>query len=339
MAALGTPASAKGRSSRVFVGNVQSGDVSVIDLATLSVVDTIKLVPPAEKTIHGVTVQPDGQRLFVTTETDNSLRIIDTATDKVLATVKLSGRPNQPGVTMDGRFVAVPIRDKASVDIVSVAEGRVVKTFPMGEEPHNSLREPGSSRYLWVTSRGGGDIDKIDLETMEKVAKIPVGGVPRPFWITRDGKTMYVALTKLHGFVVVDIPTGKVVRKVEMPAKHPEPHPMKLESVGTYTHGLGLSPDEKELWVTSLLDNVMYVYDLKADKVIAEPPTGDEPNWVTFSADGRYCIVTNGGDDSVSVYSRKTHKEVARIPVGRAPKRLDAADVPAAGAPALAPAK
>jgi YVTN family beta-propeller protein len=146
---------------------------------------------------------------------------------------------------------------------------------------------------------------------------------------------MYVALTKLHGFVVVDIPTGKVVRKVEMPAKHPEPHPMKLESAGTYTHGLGLTPDEKELWVTSLLDDAIYVYDLKADKIIAGPATGDEPNWVTFSADGRYCIVTNGGDDSVSVYSRKTHQEVARIPVGTAPKRLEAADVPAvAGAPA-----
>jgi YVTN family beta-propeller protein len=77
------------------------------------------------------------------------------------------------------------------------------------------------------------------------------------------------------------------------------------------------------------LDNAIYVYDLEADKIVAGPETGDEPNWVTFSADGRYCIVTNGGDDSVSVYSLKTHKEVARIPVGKAPKRLEAADVPA----------
>jgi len=43
MPALGPPALAKGPSSRVFVGNVQSGDVSVIDLSTLTVVDTIKL--------------------------------------------------------------------------------------------------------------------------------------------------------------------------------------------------------------------------------------------------------------------------------------------------------
>jgi YVTN family beta-propeller protein len=148
---------------------------------------------------------------------------------------------------------------------------------------------------------------------------------------------MYVALTRLHGFVVVDIKAGKVVRKVEMPARHPEPRPMKLESAGTYTHGLGLSPDEKELWVTSLLDEAIYVYDLETGKIIAAPPTGDEPNWVTFSADGRYCIVTNGGENSVSVYSLKTHQEVARIPVGKAPKRLEAADVPAvAGGPAPA---
>ena len=69
---------------------------------------------------------------------------------------------------------------------------------------------------------------------------------------------MYVALSDLHGSAIVDIPEKKVVRRLEMPAEHPAPHEHPGEPINnTLTHGLALSPNEKELWVTSLLDDAM----------------------------------------------------------------------------------
>src|SRR5262252_3767121 len=102
----------------LYVGNSRGDDVSIVDLATLKVVGDIKL----GDRIHGVAVQPDGKRLFVTVESDHTLRIIDTASQQTIGVVQLSGRPNQVAVTPDGKYVAVPIRDGDKVDIVDVAK-------------------------------------------------------------------------------------------------------------------------------------------------------------------------------------------------------------------------
>lgn len=310
------------QSTRLYVGNSIADDISVIDLNSLKVVGDIHVGPH----VHGMAVQADGSRLFSTSEGDNTLRIFDTSTGNLLGAIKLTGRPNQCAVTPDGKYVAVPIRDKESVDIVDVAQRKVVKTLPV-KAPHNSFNA-GSNRYIFVSSMGDHAINMIDLDKMDYAASIPVGGVPRPYVITRDGRTMYVALSDLHGFVVVDIPEKKVVRRVEMPAGRPTPHEHPGEPINTLTHGLALSPDEKELWVTSLLDDAMYVYDVRSQKIVGHLPVGSGPNWVAFSPDGKYVCVSNAADDDVSIIDVKARREVARLKVGREPKRLVAATVP-----------
>src|SRR5262249_26130357 len=150
--------------------------------------------------VHGMAVQQDGKRLFSTSEGDNTLRIFDTSTGKLISEIKLTGRPNQCAVTPDGKYVAIPIRDRDSVDIVDVGRQKVVKTLPV-KAPHNAFNA-GSNRYLFVSSMGDHSIKEIDLESMEYAASIPTGGVPRPYVITRDGLTMYVAESDLHGFVI-----------------------------------------------------------------------------------------------------------------------------------------
>lgn len=311
-----------GQSARLYVGNSVADNISVIDLNSLKVVGDIRVGPH----VHGMAVQADGSRLFSTSEGDNTLRIFDTSTGKLISEIKLTGRPNQCAVTPDGKYVAIPIRDKDSVDIVDVAQQKVVKTLPV-QAPHNAFNA-GSNRYIFVSSMGDHAIKEIDLDSMDYSASIPTGGVPRPYVIARDGRTMYVAVSDLHGFVVVDIPEKKVVRQVEMPAEHPTPHEHPGEPINTLTHGLALRPDEKELWVTSLLDDAIYVYDIKSQKIVGHVSVGSGPNWVAFSPDGKYVCVSNAADDDVSIIEVKARREVARLKVGRVPKRLVAASVP-----------
>jgi YVTN family beta-propeller protein len=301
----------------LYVGNSMGDDVSVVDLASLKVVGDITVGPH----VHGVAITPDGRRLFTTSEVDHTLIISDTETHKIMGTVKLPGKPNQCAVTPDGRYVIVPIRDGDSVAIVDVNQQKIVKLLPI-KEPHNSLNM-GSNKYMFVTSMGSHEIDVIDLEKMDYSAHIPVGGRPRPVVVSKDGRTMYVAVSFLHGFNIVDIPGQKVTQRVEMSSEHPgPPRPRQFESPDTYTHGLALSPDESEIWVTSLLDDCIYIYDLKAKKVVGRLNTGDGPNWVAFTPDGRLACVSNTDSDDISIFSVKERRELARVKVGKVPKRI-----------------
>ncbi len=310
---------------RLYVGNSRGDDVSVIDLNTMKVVSSIKV----GQNVHGVAMQADGRRLFVTVESDHTVRTVDTATEQIIGTVKLTGRPNQCAATPNGKYVVVPIRDGASADIVDVEQQKIVKVLPI-REPHNALNI-GSNRYTFISSMGSHEVYLIDLEKLDYETHIPAGGRPRPFLVTRDGTTMYVAVSNLHGFDIVDISSKKLVQRVELQAEHAQLKPRKYETPDTFTHGIGLSPDENELWVTSLFDDAVYIYDLKAKKVIAHMATGDGPNWVAFSPDGRYVCISNTDSDDVYIYDAKSKREIARVKVGKAPKRLLVANVPVAG--------
>jgi YVTN family beta-propeller protein len=309
----------RGRSI-LYVTNSLGDDITLIDLDTLKVTGSIKVGGHP----HGLAAQADGRRLFTTIESEHGLKVIDTATNRVTETLQLRGRPNQCAATPDGRFVAVPIRDVNVVEIFDMNQRRAVKTLPV-KVPHNCCNA-GSNRHLWVTSMGADEVNLIDVERMEFVAKIPVGGVPRPIAITRDERTLYSALSDLHGFVIVDIPSRELVRKVELPPAPPNTDPLEPHAP---THGLALTPDERELWVTSLGDGGMYVFDTRAGTVSSRIPVGKGPNWVTFSLDGRLCAVSNTTSGDCSVIDTKARREVARIKVGRAPKRLLAVNVPA----------
>jgi YVTN family beta-propeller protein len=307
----------------LYVGNSKADAVSVIDLSSLKIIREI----PTGADIHCVALTPDGKTLFTTSELDHTLITTDVSTGKTVGTVKLPGRPNECAVTPDGHFVTVPIRDGDSVTIVDVPLQKIVKVLPI-KEPHNAVNT-GSNKYTYISSMGSHEVDVIDLEKLEYSAHIAVGGRPRPFVVSKDGRTMYVAVSFLHGFNIVDM-NDKKVERVEMPSEHsPPPKPRKYETPDTYTHGLAFNPDETEIWVTSLLDNSIYVYDLKGKKVVAKLETGDGPNWVVFSPDGKLVCVSNTDSNDVSIFSVKERKELARVKVGKVPKRLAISTMPA----------
>lgn len=305
--------------TRIYVTNSQGDDITVIDLTTRKVTADIKV----GYHVHGLCAPADGRRVFTTVESERNLKIINTATNNVVNSIPLTGRPNQCASTPDGRYVGVPIRDGDSVDIVDTEQMKVVKVLPV-RIPHNSYDADNNER-MFVSSMGDHEIDLIDLRKMTYINKIPVGGIPRPYAVSKDGNTLYSALTDLHGFVIVSIPDRRLIARVELPPAPPatcalEPH--------TPTHGIALSPDDRELWVTSLADSGVYVYDVASKNISAEIPTGKCPNWITVSPDGHYVAVSNSASDDCSIIDTRTRREVARMKVGKGPKRLLALQVP-----------
>ena len=319
--AMGAPAAStlNGHRMLLYVDNSLGDDISVVDLATFQVVDTIAV----GKQPHGLCAPADGRRLFITIESEKNLKTIDTLSGKIVDTVRVSGRPNECAATPDGRYVGVPIRDGNAVDIVDTQSNKVIRTLPI-KVPHNCFNT-GSDSDMFVSSMGSNEIDRIDLKTMAYSAKIPVGGIPRPYAVSADEKRLYTALTNLHGFAIVDIPSRKVLERVELPSAPPLNCPLEIN---TPTHGLALTPDGTELWVTSLADGGVYVYDLRSRKTSPLIHVGKCPNWIAFSPDGKYCVVSNSDSDDCSIIDAHTQREAARVKVGKGPKRVLVVGVP-----------
>jgi YVTN family beta-propeller protein len=314
MALAGTVEGQKAQTvPKLYVTNSAGDNIHVIDLRTFQVIGQIKTGDHP----HGAAASADGRHFFTTIEGDHTLLAIDTATDRAVQSIKLTGLPNQCAVTPDGRYVGVPIRGGDSVNVVDVTQGKIVKDLPV-KVPHNCYNARRND-HLFVTSMGENKVKLIDLKTLSYLAEISVGGVPRPLAVTHDEQTLYCALSDLHGFVIADIPQRKVVQTVDLP---PLPAGVQFPVPRTPTHGLELTPDEKELWVTSCGTDTVYVFDTVAKKIVDKVSVGKGPNWVTFSPDGRYCCVSNVLSDDVSILDVAKRREAARVKVGKQPKRL-----------------
>src|SRR5437868_5215880 len=124
-----------------------------------------------------------------------------------------------------------------------------------------------------------------DLKTLRPVKRLPFKDAVRPFTFTRDEKSLYVQLSRLHGFEVVDLVMDSIVREVALPPLAPD---VKLPKYypHTYNHGLELSPDEKLLFAAGSAGDYVCVYSVPDLNLLATIPVGQEPNWIVFSHDG-----------------------------------------------------
>jgi len=184
--------------------------------------------------------------------------------------------------------------------------------------PHNTYTS-ADGRHVYVGSMSGQRITIIDAATRKVINQISPGNWVRPIAIKRDESLAYTAISNLHGFVVVDLRAGKVIKTVELPPLPPgTPKPF----LDTYTHGLALAPDERELYVTSMPGNAIHIFSLPGLERTTKIEVGRDPNWIVFRRDGRFAFVSNTTDNSVSVIDTVSRKVAATIEVGHAPKRL-----------------
>ena len=74
---------------------------------------------------------------------------------------------------------------------------------------------------------------------------------------------------------------------------------------GCLSHGIGLTPDEKEVWVCDAANRRMHVFDATAmpPRQVASLAVREEPGWVTFSIDGYFAYPSTG--DVIDVATRQ----------------------------------
>jgi YVTN family beta-propeller protein len=306
---------------RIIQTNSAGDNVHLIDPATNKVVGVIEGI----EVNHGAAASPDGSRIYISNEADNTLDAVDAKTLKVTHRAKLSAHPNNVAISNDGRRVYVGIRDPepGGVDVVDTATMTMVKTIPTQGAIHNPYVTP-DGKYVVAGSISGSTVNVIDqkTETPAWTLKMDLGVRPMTFATNPDGSTkwIFVQMSGLNGFAVVDFATHKEIKRIEHP---PLPPGKKTVPEGSDpSHGMQVTADGKTLVVCSRLNNHLYFYSLPELTLRGGAELGGMgAGWVTLTPDGKTAYVANPVTNDVSVVDIKAMKEIARIPVGFVPKR------------------
>lgn len=312
---------------RIVQTNSAGDNVHIIDPATNKVVGVIKGI----EVNHGAAVAPDGSRYYISNEAESTLDVVDTKTLRVTKNIPLTAHPNNVAIGKDGRRVYVAISAApGAVDVIDTTSLEKVKSIPVKGAVHNTFVTP-DGRFVVAGSIAGKVLTVIDSQTEEPVWSLGFDGGVRPIAFEKnpDGSTkrMFIQISELHGFAVVDFATRKEVARIVLPDV---PGMTKnTEGVqGSPSHGIGITPDGKILWATSKWYGYVFAYSMPDLKLVASVAVGEDPDWLTFTPDSKSVYVACAGSNFVAVVDVKSAKVTTRIPVGYVPKRNITAILP-----------
>ncbi|MGE5337705.1 MAG: YncE family protein [Gemmatimonadota bacterium] len=310
-----------GHLARIYVPNRQSNDVTVIDPATMKVVDRFKaginpqhIVPSWDLQTLWVTNNAEGR-------TDGTLTPIDPKT----------GKPGK-NIVVDDPYNMYFTPDGASA--IVVAESRKRLDF---RDPHTMAMQysisvpqcPGinhadfsiDGKYVIFTCEFGAGLAKIDLPNRKVAGYLSLGKgrMPQDIRVSPDGKVFFVADMKSDGVHLID---GDSFTKIGFIA------------TGVGTHGLYPSRDGKKLYVANRGSNKVWgpphgkgsvaVIDFATRKVEKTWPIpgGGSPDMGNVSADGKTLWLSGRYDDVIYVFDTTTGALLATISSPKEPHGL-----------------
>jgi hypothetical protein len=272
--------------------------------------------------ISGIAASKALQMLYVTS--DGWMKAIDLSTDQIAWTFKgesapvertrgaASGCCERPWVLPDDKTMVVGSSYNSWWYYIDGATGKSVAKLPTPDAPvaHNlAISADGKLGVMGSMSspkNGNAGLAVIDVPNRKVLRYMTFSEMVRPLTINHDASLVYVNVNDLIGFEIGDIKTGKVLKRVELPGD-------AWKGKG-YSHGIGMTPDESEIWVADPVNGVWQVWDnpgdgrnpvYNASKMI-KPTAGVVHSWVDMTNDGRLAFL---GDSSV--IDVKTHKEIA----------------------------
>lgn len=294
-----------GASPLVYVFNVGSKDISVIDPSSQTVVRTIPL---------GTGVQWFSDRYFDgtyiwTTEANMERAVVlllDPATMQVTKRIDVGKGPDfAVKLTPDLREAWTHAAGDDVVVVLDVQTHQVIRRIPVGRFPCD-LDMPPDGSVIWEPDRDADTVRALDRATGTLLARIdsPRGSKPHMLTVAPDGATVWVEEREGDSLAVIDARTFRVLERIP---------------VGTGPATNEFTPDGGLTFVTHIGDGVVTVIDVQSRRKVGDVRTGKGPVNTAFTPDGGLAYVTNHGSDTVSVIEVATLRVVETIPVGKTP--------------------
>jgi DNA-binding beta-propeller fold protein YncE len=265
--------------------------------------------------VRGIAASTITGLLYISTP--KRLAAIDLTTDKMVWEQTYDGECcDRMAVSPDGKVLYVPAyRGTATAGarhwyIVDAVTGKLIQKLqtPNHDGPHNTIWSLDGSR-VFLSGQRSHVVLVADAKAHTIVQTVgPFTDNVRPYTINGSNTLMYANVDNLLGFEVADLKTGKMIHRVEVKGYGWSPD--RVVSHVCPSHGIALSPDEKELWLADGVNGYMHVFDatVMPPKQVKSIKTRDEPGWITFGVGGRLVYPSSG--DVIDASSKRVVAEL-----------------------------
>ncbi len=252
------------------------------------------------RNVKGICANAQTQRLYVSTT--HALQCLDLVTEKLLWEKSYDGGCDRMSMTLDGKEIYVPSFEKDHWNVVDARSGMVLKRIETPKTgAHNTVIAP-TGDLVFLCGLHSSTMNVVSTKTRELVKKVgPFGAEIRPYTVNHDASLTYVNVNELLGFEVADVKSNKLLCRVEVAGYAKG----SVKRHGCPSHGIGLTPDEKEIWVCDGHNQMVHVFDatIMPPKQKVSIKLRDDPGWITFSIDGKFAWPSSG-----EVIDVATHK-------------------------------
>ncbi len=288
---------------------------------------------PTMAGVRGVIATPVTHMLYISYGGDGGgngngfLLKYDLVADRLIWTKSYAHGIDSMAISPNGKTIYMPDGELTSDGIwyvIDANNGNETGTINGGPGPHNTIVSLKGS-HVYLGGRNHNYLEVADTSTNQVIKNIgPLRSGVRPFTINGSETIAYISVTGYLGFQVADITLGQVLYTVPI-------HGFSWDGSGPSdpSHGISLSPDEKELYVLDWPNNYIHVFDVSG--VPASPPrqVADirltrsmhhqefpcaydclADGWLQHSRDGRFVYVGDEGD----VIDTATRKYVINLP-------------------------
>ena len=242
-------------------------EMVVIDLAARKIVGKVDFG-------HGVRPHlpvfgPKDGMLYVTTELDKTISIIDPKTLKIVGAIP-TGQPESHMLALshDGRRGYTANVGPGTVSVLDIAARKTLKVIPISRNTQRISISP-DDRWVFTADQTKPQMAAIDTTTNEVKHWIPMAGTGYGSATTPDGKWLLVALPDVNQVAVIDIAAMKVAHNID---------------VAAYPQEVVVTPDGKTAYVSCMRANQVAEIDLAGSKVTRTIATGNETDGLAWAS-------------------------------------------------------
>jgi PQQ-dependent catabolism-associated beta-propeller protein len=269
------------------------------------------LVLGASLAIAMTAARADGTgRIFVSNEKGNALTVLNAKDYSPVGEIKTGRQPRGMVFSPDHKRLYVACGGADRIEIVDVASLKVVDKIGKISDPETFALDAAGAR-LYTSSEEDAELIVIDIAKKQVIEQFKVGLEPEGVLLNHDGSIVYVAAEGSNLVHAFDLKSGK---RTDIP-------------VGTRPRRFAMTPDGKQLWVTTELAGQADVIDTATNAVIDKidflPPgmrkDDVSPVALVIDKEGKTAFVTLGRANHVAVVDVPSRKVTGYILVGQRP--------------------
>jgi YVTN family beta-propeller protein len=294
---------ARGLVPRVYVPNVKSNTIVVIDPTTFKIVAHY----PVGKEPQHITPSWDLSALYVDQGDTGILTEIAPATGRVARVIRNVTDPYNLYFSPDGTRAIVVAEDKQRLDFRDPKTWKLEASVvvPWRGVDHGDFTADG--RYFVATTEFSGMVVQVNVRDASIVRKTVVGGKPIDVRLSPDGTKFFIANQGWNGVSIVDARTLKELKRIK---------------TGNGAHGLAVSRDERFMYLTNRMAGTISVLDARTGALRKTWKVGGTPDMMSVSPDGSQLWFSNRFSGYVTVVRTTDGHVLAKIPTGNEPHGL-----------------